>query len=178
MSTQPVIQGYSHLNCHQQSKQSQTGAVTMKQRRQYLEAPKSEQHGLNGRVTCGQWLTGEQCHDCVNEVKSYNLDTQRSETHVIPTPRILCKQLQTGRTVFSPLSVFPHPEPMYHYSQISPAMSSMHQQQILHVQCHSRPLLYKPTPYFGRQITSIDGGYCSMNQDSVREDDPEVTDPQ
>ncbi|KAE9419779.1 hypothetical protein Angca_005892, partial [Angiostrongylus cantonensis] len=179
MSTQPLLQGHSHLYDQQQLKQVHSGAIELT-RRPHPRDPetlKAGQPSSHGHVTSGQWSTREQYQGCTNEARMCNLDTQRSEIQVAPTPHILPTQAQTGRAPLNPLSVYPaYPEPMYHYSQISPAMSSMQQQQVQQVQCHPRPVLCKPMSYFGRQIISIDGGYCSMNQESSREDDIAATD--
>lgn len=83
-----------------------------------------------------------------------------------------------GKTILPPLSVLVNPEPMYHYSQTSPVMSSMQQQQMLQIQCHSRPLLYRPSQQYTGQQPSVDGGYCSMTQDSLRESDIATADAQ
>ncbi|KJH43055.1 r3H domain protein [Dictyocaulus viviparus] len=111
--------------------------------------------------------TEEENHNCVNGAKEGYLDTEESETRAVATSQSLSAQSHAGGTLLNPLSIFVQPEPMYHYSQASPVMSSMQQQQMLQIQYNSRPLLYKSTQqYCGQQSTSVDEGFCSMNQDS------------
>ncbi|EYC01907.1 hypothetical protein Y032_0103g3532 [Ancylostoma ceylanicum] len=123
---------------------------------------------------------GEQYQENAGESDNVDssIDTERTDPQVTSAPLPIPIQSHMGKTVLPPLSVLVNPEPMYHYSQTSPVMSSMQQQQMLQIQCHSRPLLYRPSQQYTGQQPSVDGGYCSMTQDSLRDSDIAAADAQ
>lgn len=130
----------------------------------------------------GQWTTGAaQCNDSISEAEegSEPNDSLDVQPTAIQRP-ISIFPPYLGKSMVAPLSVLVHPEPMYHYSQTSPIMSSMQQQQqMLQIQCHSRPLLYRTSQGYSQGTqTSVDGGYGSMTQESIRDGELGAADAQ
>ncbi|KAK6746452.1 hypothetical protein RB195_012509 [Necator americanus] len=181
---QPVVHVQSPVYQQPQMRSQYPVTIPMAAPHQYVEVPKGEQQQTVSYqpVIYGQWYqtTGEQYSENVGESENVNStdDTERTDTQVTCAPHPISVQSHMGKTVLAPLSVLVNPEPMYHYSQTSPVMSSMQQQQMLQIQCHSRPLLYKPSNQYTGQQSSVDGGYCSMTQESLRESDIVAADAQ
>ncbi|CAJ0597969.1 unnamed protein product [Cylicocyclus nassatus] len=175
MAQQPVVHVQSPLYQQQaQQVRPRYSAMTMAPvaAQQYVDGAKAEQPATYQPVAYGQWQSTEQYQESTHESETVETSagTEQTESQVTaPAPVPL--QTPIGKTVMAPLSVLVNTEPMYHYSQTSPVMSSMQQQQMLQIQSHSRPLLYRPSPQYTAQQPSVDGGYCSMTQDSLRDSD-------
>nr|CDJ93265.1 Single-stranded nucleic acid binding R3H domain containing protein [Haemonchus contortus] len=179
---QPVVHVQSPVY-QQMTRPAMVQAVPQPQQQQCIEVPnavpQTTMPSYHPTANYAQWSTGVPYNEEINEVEeSSEVTGPESETRTTVVPmNMMGARMNHGKPMMNPLSVLVHTEPMYHYSQTSPVMSSMQQQQMMQLHGQSRPLLYKAAEQNSGTQNSVDGGYCSMTQESIR-DGELVTDAQ